>query len=260
MIKHCFCYCLYGRDPIYYEPLRIVADRLMSWPDTLIFIGTISSDYAFVSSYYLDNPNVKVFSFSKFYSNRERMLRFLAPSYIRSENYHYRDSDSVCSDFELLLIYTYHSLHYPALILRNHPLHFSPIMAGMFSLRLDFANKLVSLVNKNWNTIDTKCYYDQNFLTKYLYETVKSSALVLSSHYLFSGEVARKLSFDKFDFIGKPSFWSEKECTDAIKHDYVFSPAHLIRLPFYFLLRRLYQRGRFVRLLTIFCGKKVGDR
>jgi hypothetical protein len=251
MIDHCYCYCLYGRDLIYYEPLKLVAQKLANNPSAVIFLGTVDVDFNFVSNYYAKYTNIKVYCFGDDYKSRERLVRFLAPKYVKAKYYHYRDADSAITDFEQSLISIYIELQLPILILRNHPLHYSPVMAGMFSLNLEFGVKLVAFVEEKLSSIESKYYYDQVFLTNTLYEKYKSEALVFSSHIGYEGELVHKIMFDKYNFIGQPKFWDVKDCDVAFNEACLLRSRALVKLPFYSFLSALYQRGRFIKLLIM---------
>lgn len=257
MIDHCFCYCLYGRDLNYYEPIKLVAEKLSSNPRAVIFLGTTHVDLNFVYNYYQKYKNIKVYCIDNDYKFRERLIRFLAPKYVEAKYYHYRDADSIITDFELSLISIYLTFKFPILILRNHPLHFSPIMAGMFSLNHEFGKKLVSLVEDQLHSIEPKDYYDQIFLTNTLYEKYKSEAVVFSSHICYDGEIVHKIMFDKYNFVGKPMFWGLKDCEHACNESLPLFSNTLVKLPFFLALSFLYQRGRFVKLLILASKLKI---
>ena len=257
MIDHCYCYCLYGRDLVYYQPLELVAQRLEENPNSVIVLGTVEKDFEFVSNYYVKYKNIKVYSFGEEYKFRERLVRFLAPRHIEAKYYHYRDADSVITDFEQSLISIYVGFKLPILILRNHPLHYSPVMAGMFSLNYEFAIRLVSMVEDQLHSVEPLYYYDQIFLTNHLYKEHKSQALVFSSHIGYEGEFIHKINFDKYNFIGQPNFWSDRECDSALSKVSQLASKALVTLPFYSSLSTLYQRGKFIRLLRMLQVLKI---
>lgn len=257
MIDQCYCYCVFGRDLIYYEPIKILAKKILSNPSAVIFLGTIDADVDFVSNFYKEYENIRIFCFNHEYHSRERLIRFMAPKYIEANYYHFRDSDSMVTDFEQGLILSYASLHYPILIIRNHPLHYSPIMAGMFSLNQDFGKRLVCYVEERLSSIVNKPYYDQIFLTNTLYKKYKSKALVFSSHVMYEGENAHKISFDKYDFIGRPAFWSGADCDGAWNGAGLLLSDGLAKLAFLSGLSSLYQRGSFIKLLCLLSKLRI---
>ena len=251
MFDHCYCYCLYGRDLVYYEPLKLVSQKIGNNPSAIIFLGTVDVDFNFVCNYYAKYTNIKVYCFGDVYESRERLVRFLAPKYVKAKYYHYRDADSAIIDYEQSLISIYVELQLPILILRNHPLHYSPVMAGMFSLNFEFGVKLVAFVEEQLYSIEPKCYYDQHFLTNTLYKKYKTDALVFSSHIGYEGEFVHKIMFDKYDFVGQPTFWDVTDCDVAFNEAGPLRSKALVKLPFFPFLSALYQRGRFIKLLVM---------
>ena len=113
------------------------------------------------------------------------------------------------------------------------------------------------MVERQLNLIEPTYYYDQIFLTNTLYKEYKSEALVFSSHIGYVGECIHKITFDKYDFIGRPKFWDKKECDISLTFSSQEFSERLVKLPFYSSMSNLYQRGKFIKLLLILRMLKV---
>lgn len=237
---------IYGRNSIYYAPILYVSKRLSAISGSFLFIATNDIDYDYVCSYFAGCENIKICNFGNDFTGHERMLRFLAPQCIQSKYYHFRDSDSIITEAELGLISVFELSSYPFMLIRNHPLHFSPIMAGMFSLNSELANELVDLVLDRKIVLNNSPYYDQTFLTKVLYMPNYKCCLIMSSCICFSGEKVSAISFDKYNFVGMPNHWSKEDCNNSLALSKGALGQSVITIPFYPLISDLYQRTRFI--------------
>jgi hypothetical protein len=249
MLNNCFCYVIYGRDTKYYAPVLTVSQTLAGISGASVVIATVDDDYLHVCAYFAICENIEVINFGPRFAGHERMLRFLVPQYIESNYYHFRDSDSIVTESEMSLISVFGASSYSVMIIRNHPLHFSPIMAGMFSLKYELAIELAKSIIDGQFLLDTSPYYDQIFLTKQVYMQNLEKSLILSSNIVFVGERASIIAFDMFNFIGMPNHWTRAECDFSLNYFSEVEVSPVIRIPFCPLVYKLYQRTRFILVL-----------
>lgn len=94
----------------------------------------------------------------------------------------FRDTDSRIRQRQIDAVNQWINTKYPLHIMRDHPQHGAPILAGMWGIKANFA-KEIKLINKinNYNNYQKKDA-DQIFLAKEVYQLCKDKALQHSSY------------------------------------------------------------------------------
>lgn len=130
------------------------------------------------------------------------MKKFLMMRYIISKKYSkynifYKDSDSIVTDDEInLMNHWLENENTDFLIIRNHPVHLSPILAGMFAVKAPKISFLVELIENffnekylSLNSIKLNNFdYDQVFLQMEVYSLIINNSSIYSSHFYFCEE------------------------------------------------------------------------
>lgn len=208
---------------------------------------------------------------SKKYPKLERVLNVQD---VTSEYIFFKDSDSIVTKQELTIHKEWKekSTQYPYLIIRNHPEHVAPIMAGMFAVQLKKLPLLQSLINlslTNQNMlIKLSSYaYDQQILARYVYPEIVSYSAVYTSHFAFVNEHVFLLQHCVKNHIG--SYFLEEEA----KHNVLSSLINfcyrggLLYSPFFHKYPQLHQKTVpsiliarvytfFISLRRFFCEHK----
>ena len=240
---HCFSYVVYGKNKKYFDPIfdtyQILEDTNLTFT-LLIFCD----DVAFFTKKFEHLHKIKVISIPPRLKFFPRISRFLAADNVFCDYYHFRDSDSIISQLELLLIKLETAMGGNGFIIRNHPLHFAPMLAGLFTMDRDWACKLSKLV-KDYPLQEKSYYYDQIFLSKYIYAAFIRSIRVYSSFYYYLGENVHQIAFDQHGFCGRPIDF-QSSYTINFKHG-------LKRLIYIPVFHRLYQRTKFIWVMGLLC-------
>lgn len=89
-------------------------------------------------------------------------------------------------------------------IMRDHPAHGTPILAGMFGTKkhkdISWKERMNSFQQTEYRT------YDQDFLTKYIYPIVKNDALIHASFCKYEGNECKPFPSDydrEYHFVGE---------------------------------------------------------
>jgi hypothetical protein len=83
------------------------------------------------------------------------------------------------------------------MIIRDHPQHVSPILAGMFALSRSQALSVAKNAKKffkNSKTVGNEYSYDQDWLMDTVYPKIRKSAAVYSSYFYYVGETVHRIS------------------------------------------------------------------
>lgn len=213
--KSIWSYSIYGEDyDKYYFPM-IENIRLSKEANALIVISTNSFYEASVRSFF--SPflsDIKLIVFEGGLSETfPKLLRFMAVELIDADFYFFKDSDSIVTKKELEIMQNWiDNADADALIIRNHPMHIAPIMAGMFAIKRDLSSFLTDSIKncfkRNKPIFYSKYGYDQSWLAKHIYPKIIKRALVLTSHFFYSNENLIRIEGDieKNQFIGAQAY------------------------------------------------------
>lgn len=134
----------------------------------------------------------------------------------------FRDTDSFLTPREKEIVDEWLASPLDVHLIRDHPLHTSPVMGGMFGVR-DQSARLLSRVIKDHHATHRQTGYgdDQDFLTKHFYPKIIDRALVhtTSVRYLFEFALPIRPCQSEELFIGAYEFasYEEKERLNALR-------------------------------------------
>jgi hypothetical protein len=120
-----------------------------------------------------------------------------------------RDADSRLTMREAAAVEEWISSGASFHIMRDHPGHLTPVMAGMWGCRCDRLRDIESLIN-GWRN-QWKYGSDQHFLAKVIYPRMKGDLLVHSEVVAFTGEEPRPFPTPRvgLEFVGRAERGSE---------------------------------------------------
>ena len=246
-------YSIFGRDTKkYYAPMKKNFE-LAKKNNAKIIISIDKDDKNFILDYFLDYKSefiLEVYDdvFSKKYP---KILRYLIGSKYRNNNFFYKDSDSIVTENEINIMNDWlENAKSDYLIFRNHPVHVAPILAGMFAIKASKVNFIVNTVQNFFNEKYlqknnikfTDFDYDQVFLQMEVYEKIRGSASIYSSHFYFCNENIIPIGFNE-NFIGRQAYKEEKERGD--EWYFKIYDNDLLCIPY---IHKLYHYYKFVRV------------
>lgn len=198
--KFCLSYVVYGENPKYFSPLLETISGLCGVDGVAVCVFT---DFKFqFPDNVISQKNIFFTPIPDEFSHFKRAARFCAADIVSSDFYHFCDSDSIFTDTEKLIADLQYQLSIPAVVIRNHPLHVAPILAGMFSLNEVYARILRDKAFAF--SFRDGPYYDQVFLARELYPLIRSDIMAFSSSIFYFGEKRVFIEFDPLGFCGMP--------------------------------------------------------
>lgn len=126
----------------------------------------------------------------------------------------FRDTDSLLGEREKEIVDEWLTSNHDIHLIRDHPLHFSPVMGGMFGVKNTAISLLAEMVTKYHKLHRQHAYGDdQDFLNRRFYPLIKHKALVHTSsvRYLFEFTLPIRACREGELFIGAYEFASETE-------------------------------------------------
>jgi hypothetical protein len=217
-MKNVISYSLWGEDPMYWKgALRNIEQAKIYFPDWKCrfyidknckpeLIETISGE------------NVEIVLIESKDSFHGAFWRFFASEDEEVDVFLSRDCDSRFSERELLAINEWLISDKDFHIMRDHPYHTVPILAGMWGCRRGIMREIgLSKLIEKWNQFQRKGV-DQDFLGYCIYPLIRNRALEHSEFGLrFGGEIkffpSSRMNFefvgDVFDEndIRHPDYW-----------------------------------------------------
>lgn len=198
-------FCVYGKVDNYIELLKLnTAFLIANGFGVVIFCDSVNIEY-------LSNEiNGSLILDGSIHGINNKMLWRLNPVFLNlSDVLFVRDADSIISFREIELMNEFINSEFDFHIIRDHPLHYMPVMGGLFGLKksafgifhnFSVFNKLVKCKNK-YN-------FDQYFLSDIIYPIVKNRAMIHTSGYRYL--------FEKVNFIQFNSNYCGKYANDSI--------------------------------------------
>ena len=248
-----WCYSIYGSDySKYYEPM-LTNIELASSNGVALVIHTNKESEDCVRAYFnekLNQINIIVHNnkISKYFP---KILRFLTCKNIDSEFYFFKDSDSIVSDKEILIMNEWMAAkNYDALIMRDHPLHISPILAGMFGVNRNLSKFIADSAEEFFvdkvSSDYSKYSYDQDWLASNVYPLIVGKAVVNTSFFFYSHEHVTRIrrDIDNHEYIGAQFYKRSLNKQENIDGYLRIYGADLLSLPYYPKLDFLYGRVR----------------
>lgn len=141
---------------------------------------------------------------SKYYPTLWRYLIIQKLCLFKSVIIHFRDLDSRPINRELKIIDNFKKSKFNYLIIRDHPLQNSEIMAGLFSLKYNFRTRFI--FKRFFNTSDSDFYgVDQVLLNKQVYPLIVNDSYIFDpfNHFDELNRVDLILERDNFEFCGE---------------------------------------------------------
>ena len=199
-------YSLFGSNPRYSNPLIItvknINEILPGWVIWVYYDSTVPRNV--VDELTKLKVNLILMGSVECCDWAPKFWRFLPVFEKEVDVVLFRDSDSIITTREASLVNYWMNSDYSAQILRDHPLHMAPIMAGMFGLKKEVFKVFAHQLELNKNLVQEKSYSaDQVFLAKYVYKFIYKKAIVQTPFFTYPGENCLKISEAKDEnFIG----------------------------------------------------------
>jgi hypothetical protein len=249
-----WCYSIYGDDTLkYYRPMRENI-RIAKEHGATLVLHTNGQSETKVKAYFEDLSADMIFVVHRErYADRfPKVLRFLTPRTVTAKFYFFKDSDSIVNQKELDLMDQWTRSGNPtSLIIRDHPLHIYPILAGMFGINRELSLRVAAsaeacFVNKSPARYHRHCY-DQDWLAKEIYPALASEAAVRTSFFYFRGEhfVRTGRDLESYQYIGAQAYKDTLEVAEEGSGGYLrLYGDGLLCLPYYPKLYFLYGKVR----------------
>lgn len=223
-LKIVWSYSIYGSDKFrYYQPMLeniTIAKEL----GITVLIFTIKDNLVEITDYfdnYIDDIIIKVID-TDFLVKFPKFMRFIASEVIQSDYYFFKDSDSVVTKKEIEIMNDFiTSSKYDYMIIRDHPHHVSPILAGMFGMKakqaIKFNLRLNQCRNSIINSVQSSYSYDQEWLQKYIYPEILNETMVYTDFFYFKNEKVTKISrsIEDYNYIGAQIWKKKLRITDS---------------------------------------------
>lgn len=253
--RQVWSYSLYGDNhEMYFRPLLEViplANRL----GARVVINTPRSCCVAVKQYfhdYLDDFTVLVYE-GPIAEASPKILRFLVPFRVASEFYFYKDSDSLVGTKELeVMAHWINSPDASSMIIRDHPQHVTPILAGMFGLARQEAFVVAESARDYFtkNRVGLNNYsYDQDWLMDQVYPSVRLSSQVYSSYFFYAEERVFRISRSRtgHTHIGAQCLQSIAATSYCRWCDSIYDD-RMLCVPFIGMINRLFPRMIYGRV------------
>lgn len=262
-------YSIFGTDTEkYYKPM-LRNFQIAKENDVQIIISVKEKDEKFVRNYFFDYQDYFILEVinEKVFNDFPKMMRYIISKKYSKYNIFYKDSDSIVTDDEInLMNHWLENENTDFLIIRNHPVHLSPILAGMFAVKAPkisffvelienfFNEKYLSLNSIKLNNFD----YDQVFLQMEVYSLIINNSSIYSSHFYFCEEKIKKIKFNS-NFIGKQVYQENSENQD--EWYFKIYSNKMLCLPYIHKLYRYYKDDKIIlilaKLFDLFIFKKI---
>ena len=228
-------YSLFGSNPRYLKPILLTARDvtciLPGWSIWVYHDCTVPK----VIIEELIELGVKVINISgtEYYTWAPKFWRFLPVLKENVDTVLFRDSDSIITKREVILVNLWMGSNFKAQIIRDHQLHIAPIMAGMFGLKKDLFPFFAGQLHCNEDFKIKRDYSsDQEFLAKKIYSAIKFDSLVHTSFFSYPGENCIRIQKCRnTNFIGA--------VYNSLEENYRFEYDFMIGIPFW--LARAFQ-------------------
>jgi hypothetical protein len=259
--KRIISYSLYGNNQRYTLPLlensKIVLDLYPGW---IIYVYHDDS----VSNEFIELLNLNgVFTINiekcNYGSLPPKMWRFLPVKDNDVDCVIFRDADSALTSRESDLVIKWIESEKDVHIIRDHPLHIAPILAGMFGLKRNSFKILSKLLDEAKPKIKQRPIdYDQVFLADYLYPKVVDLALIHVSFFRYWDEQVIKIKgvSDGYNYIGSVEIGDnlkrEEEKNILLKSKFVIGIPYFVGRLFRYRVRPIIYCSKFLNFLIKF--------
>ncbi len=256
MTARLISYSLFGQDPKYRDGmLRILRDLdpfYAGW-NIVIYCDRLNHDALRPESL---GPRVEVVLQQEISRGLEGAFwRFQAALRPGVETLLFRDSDSLFTTREIEAVGQWLASRYDTHIIRDHPYHRSPVMAGLLGVKGASLTVLRGLVRKRMLARRSTEYGDdQVFLSEDFYPRVRANALVHTDCVRYFPERTQPMPPDRPGeiFVGAYAFLTADEQARylAVRRDeppITLLPPHWHRVPLLKSLAKRYQSVRRIR-------------
>ena len=199
-------FSLYGNDERYTKPLlsnaHSIAKYYPAWTIYVYHDRTVEASYV-EQLKCLDVVTINVVDIGAS-DLPPKLWRFLPTLEDNIECILFRDADSLFSLREVELVSDWMKSNSLIHIIRDHPLHIAPIMAGMLGVKEEAFAYLAKLLHKpDLYQLSRSHDYDQILLADHLYPAVYKNAMIHTSFFKFSGENIIKIKPAIDGYIGE---------------------------------------------------------
>lgn len=266
LFNSAWCYSIYGDDTSkYYEPMKQNIKKAKDESVALV-LHTNGENELNVRNYFGDflEDMFLIVHYNDHAVMFPKILRFLSTNHIASKFYFFKDSDSVVTSKEIDIMNKWmKSSNQIALIIRDHPLHIAPILAGMFGVNhhfsLDVANSAQEYFFNSPPSRYNQYSYDQDWLQKKIYPVVADKATVKTSFFYYSSEnITRiKRELDDYQYIGAQVHNQQLNKSENLKGYLQLYGDDLLSIPYYPKLNFLYGKVRPTLLTAYILAKLI---
>lgn len=263
-----WAYCIYGdEESKYYDPMIFNIEKASIIGAKIVVHTTIESEKK-VIDYFQGYHSVQVIVHQGETQKKwAKALRFITPTYVDADFYFYKDSDSIVTEKEIKISTDWMlAKDSQALIIRDHPVHVTPILAGMFAVKSvlgkEIASKAARYFFEKGNSLVTDDYsYDQAWLAKVVYPSVIAFASVYTSFFCYWNEKVVRIhpELNNYDYIGAQVYRRHSGMKESIPYMALYN-GKLLSLPYIPQFALLHGRVRPSLLSAYLLSKIFGLR
>ncbi len=263
-----WAYCLYGVEyEKYYKPM--IANLQMAIRcGAKVVVHTIKESEKNVRDFFgLSESLLIVVHHGPASEKWAKALRFLTSNYIEADYYFFKDSDSLVTATEIKISFEWMQEKTPVvLIMRDHPLHVAPIMAGMFAVNNETAKVMAGLAEQYFFKDDLDSAddysYDQEWLARVMYPSVRFLASIYTSFFCYWGEKVNRIPprLSDYGYVGAQAYRRDNGKPEIIPYLRLYAGG-LLSLPYtprlYFLYGRVRPSLFIAYALSRICGLRL---
>ncbi len=246
-----WAYCIFGVEyEKYYKPMVLNLEIAKKFGVTVV-VHTVNSSEKYVREFFGENKSILIVVHHGEAAERWcKALRFLTPKYVSADYYFFKDSDSSVTTNEIVMGLEWMQVKDPVfLIVRDHPLHVAPIMAGMFAVNNQTGKTLACRAEQYFfqgqlNSADSYSY-DQDWLARVIYPSVRFRAYVYTSFFCYWGERVKRTSpqLDDYRYVGAQVYSRINGVPEKMPYLRLYN-GELLSVPYVPRLHFLYGRVR----------------
>jgi hypothetical protein len=254
-------FCLYGNSDRYYLPLLSNLSYIKNYhSDKFKAVINLSEDYSNSKIKELKKFDCEIIMFKNDLSATEKRLFRLNPALLNlGAACFVRDSDSEFGKKDIALINDFMASSSQYQIIRDHPNHQMPILAGLWGIKRSSymsIREIWSLAQRH-RLFRTDAYRsDEIILADVFYPRTIKKTLVYSDFNIYFNEVKKRVSVNsiysdkEINFLGRIS--PEHNSEDKNSIDIYINGKFRILLPYFFLK---FFRYRFIFRINLFSKK-----
>lgn len=259
-----WCYSIYGFDlDKYYAPM-LSNIKIARHHGIALVLHTNKKSESTVRNYFKSEINefILIVHDNEISEIFPKLLRYLTFRSISSKFYFFKDSDSIVTQKEISIMNEWMDSKEPvALLIRDHPLHISPILAGMFGVDSNLAQYIEESVEESFIKRKPRRYnfysYDQDWLARKVYPKIVKSADVYTSFFYYRDEKITRIKRElkNHEYIGAQvykRFQKVPENLDLYLKLYGFD---LLSLPYIHSISFLYGKVRPTLAIAYILGR-----